>query len=93
MAWLPRNFIQSEVSIHAPFLSLFRDRFECGWENAQHRFSTRFAANVAKQVAGFVARFTVLLVICHVSMKKTIGIPSFVLLPFIYLFIFETLDI
>ena len=44
MAWLPLYFIQSEVSIHATCSKpdLLQNRFERGYLNAQHRFSTRF---------------------------------------------------
>ena len=58
---LPRNFIQSKVSIHATCskLYLLEDRFERGWWNAQHRYSTRFAAMLQNRSHVFVARVTV----------------------------------
>ena len=39
------------------------NRFEQGWQNAQHRFSTRLVAMLQNKLLVFVARFTEALVI------------------------------
>jgi len=38
---------------------LMQNRFERGWKNAEHRFSTHFAAKLQNKLHFFVARFTV----------------------------------
>ena len=61
MAQLPRNFIQSEVRIHAQLAANFnflQDRFERGWyvKRAPSLFNS-FFSNVAKEVAPFCCLF------------------------------------
>ena len=59
MASLPHYFIQSEVSIRAtcskPDLS--QNRFERGYLNAQHRFSTRFGEILQNKLHFFLAYY------------------------------------
>ena len=62
MAWLLRNFVKSQVGIHAtPQPDLLRDRFDHGWNNARHRFSPRFVAMLKIKLHVFVAHFTLAL--------------------------------
>ena len=59
MAWLLRNFFQSEVSIHATCknLTCCKTGLIRGWLKVQHRYSACFTAIVAKQVARFCCPF------------------------------------
>ena len=56
--WLLRNFVKSQVGIHAtqqPYL--LRDRFEHGWNNAQHHLSSRFVAMLKIKLHVFFCAF------------------------------------
>lgn len=56
------NFVQSQVGIHATQQpDLLRDGFERGWNNTQHRFSTRFVEMLPIKLHLFDAHFTVAL--------------------------------
>ena len=79
MAWLPRYFIESEVSFHATCsinLSLFVAKQIWTWvvkRATYHRFSTRSAAMLQGRLHVFVARFAVaLLVVCDLLLAPSI---------------------